>query len=111
MPDPNPDLDLDPVTLPPVVTPVTEQTSVVVNTTEVGTWHRARQVRDLFLKSGEKIAGWVAFIKGRLQEKSTYVFLGAGVAAASALPAPWSYISMSLSVVASMLPDHVIVNK
>lgn len=87
--------------------PVTEDTTVVV--TEVpSVRYYALQLKTHLYNGGKKVTGWISFIKGRLSEKSTYVFLGAGVAAASALPTPWSFISMALSVVAAMVPDHVI---
>lgn len=48
------------------------------------------------------------FIKARLSERSTWLLVGTSVAAASALSAPWSYVSVAVGVVAAMIPDgHV----
>lgn len=97
-------------TQPDTVIPVTETTQVVVQTVEPNVRYYAVMLRTHLYNGSKKVRGWIAFIKGRLSEKSTYVFLGAGIAAASALPAPWSYLSMATSVVAAMVPDHVIMN-
>jgi len=45
------------------------------------------------------------FIKARLSERSTWLLIGTSVAAASALIAPWSYVSMAVGAVAAMIPD------
>lgn len=47
----------------------------------------------------------IAFIKARLSERSTWMLIGAGVTAASALPAPWSYVSVAVGVIAALVPD------
>jgi len=47
----------------------------------------------------------IAFIKARLSERSTWLLLGTSVAAASALIAPWSYVSMAVGAVAALIPD------
>jgi len=47
----------------------------------------------------------IAFIKARLSERSTWLLIGTGVAAASALPAPWSYVSVGVAVIAALVPD------
>ena len=45
------------------------------------------------------------FIKARLSERSTWLLIGTSVAAASALVAPWSYVSVAVGVVAALIPD------
>jgi hypothetical protein len=47
----------------------------------------------------------IAFIKARLSERSTWLLIGTSVAAASALVAPWSYVSMAVGAVAALIPD------
>ena len=47
----------------------------------------------------------LTYLKARLDERSTWIMFGAGVTAASALPSPWSYISMGVAVVAALVPD------
>lgn len=47
----------------------------------------------------------IQFIKSRLNERSTWLLIGTGIAAASALPAPWSYMSMAVGVIAALVPD------
>lgn len=46
-----------------------------------------------------------AYIKARINERSTWLLIGGSVAAASALPAPWSYVSMGVGVIAAFTPD------
>lgn len=45
------------------------------------------------------------YVRDRLNERSTYMLIAAGIAGASALPAPWSYISFAVSLVAAFVPD------
>ena len=47
----------------------------------------------------------IRFLRTRLRERSTWLLIGAGVGAASALPAPWSYVSAALGVIAAIIPD------
>jgi len=47
----------------------------------------------------------LSFIKARLSERSTWLLIGTSVAAASALIAPWSYVSMAVGAIAAMIPD------
>lgn len=88
--------------------PVTADTTVVVKTETPNVRYYALMLKTHLYNGSKKVRGFISFIKGRLSEKSTYVFVGAGVAAASALPAPWSYMSMAVSIIAAMVPDHVI---
>jgi len=45
------------------------------------------------------------FLRVRLNERSTWVSLGAGVTAASVLPPPWSFVLMAIAVIGVVLPD------
>lgn len=47
----------------------------------------------------------IGFIKARLSERSTWLLIGTSVAAASALVAPWSYVSIAVGAVAALIPD------
>lgn len=47
----------------------------------------------------------VSYIKARMGEKSTWIMFGAAIAGASSLPAPWSYFSLVVGVIAGMCPD------
>jgi len=47
----------------------------------------------------------IQFLKARLSERSTWLLIGAGVTTAAYLPAPWSYVSMAVGVVAALIPD------
>ena len=49
-----------------------------------------------------------AYIRRRLNERSTWLLLGAGVAAASELREPWSYVAMVVSVIAALIPDGAV---
>lgn len=48
------------------------------------------------------------YLKDRLNERSTYMLIAAGIAAASALPGPWSYVSFGVSLVAAFVPDGAV---
>lgn len=105
------DIPSVPMAQPDTHIPVTTETTVVVQTDTPSVRYYALMLKTKLYNGSHKVRGWVAFIKGRFSEKSTYVFLGAGIAAASALPPPWSYISMATSVIAAMVPDKVIMNE
>lgn len=45
------------------------------------------------------------YIKSRLRERSTWVAIGAGITAASVLPAPWSYVFLAISIIGVLVPD------
>lgn len=47
----------------------------------------------------------LSFIKARISERSTWLLIGTSVAAASALVAPWSYVSMAVGAIAAFVPD------
>ena len=51
----------------------------------------------------------IGFIKARLSERSTWLLIGAGVTAASALPEPWSYVSMAVGAIAAMINNKWLV--
>lgn len=48
---------------------------------------------------------FLAFVRKRLNERSTWLLIGTGIAAASALPWPWSLASFVTAVIAALLPD------
>ena len=45
------------------------------------------------------------YLKNRLNERSTYMLIAAGIAAASTLSGPWAYVSFAVSLVAAFVPD------
>jgi hypothetical protein len=47
----------------------------------------------------------ISFLRGRFNERSTWLLIGAGVAAASELREPWSVVSVVVAVVAALIPD------
>ena len=47
----------------------------------------------------------INFIRNRFNERSTWLLIGAGVAAASELREPWSVVSVVVAVVAAFIPD------
>jgi hypothetical protein len=50
---------------------------------------------------------FLGYLKARLGEGSTWVSIGASVAAVSALPAPWSYVGLGCGIMAAMVPNRV----
>lgn len=53
-----------------------------------------------------KVLQGLSFLKARAGERSTWLMIGGAVAAASALPAPWSYFSLAVGIIAGMVPDN-----
>ena len=47
----------------------------------------------------------IRFIRARLNERSTWLLIGTGVATAAALSPPWSYVSAIVGVIAALVPD------
>jgi hypothetical protein len=47
----------------------------------------------------------IAHVKQRLNERSTWIAIGGGVAAAATLATPWSYLAFVIGVVAALVPD------
>lgn len=50
----------------------------------------------------------IAYLKARLEERSTWMLIGAGIAAASALPWPWSIASVVVASIAALVPDGTV---
>ena len=50
----------------------------------------------------------IGYLRNRINERSTWLLFGAGVAAASELREPWSYVAVAMSVIAALIPDGVI---
>lgn len=48
----------------------------------------------------------VAFIKGRLNERSTYMFIISSLGTVSACPSPFNYIGGVLLFLAAFVPDN-----
>jgi hypothetical protein len=47
----------------------------------------------------------IAYLRARLDERSTWLLIGAGVTAAAALKWPWSLISFVVAVIGALVPD------
>lgn len=47
----------------------------------------------------------ISYTKARLEERSTWLLIGTGIAAASALPWPWSLASVIVATIAALVPD------
>lgn len=47
----------------------------------------------------------VRYLRSRLDERSTWLLFGAAIAAAAALPWPWSAISCAVGVIGALVPD------
>jgi hypothetical protein len=47
----------------------------------------------------------IAYLKARLDERSTWLLIGTGVTAAAALEWPWSLVSFVVAVIAALVPD------
>ena len=50
------------------------------------------------------------YLKNRLDERSTWMLMSAGIAGAAALSQPWSYVSAAMGVIAALVPDGAMSN-
>lgn len=50
----------------------------------------------------------LSYLKARLNERSTWLLIGSGVAGAAALPAPWSYVAVAVAAIAALVPDGAV---
>jgi hypothetical protein len=47
----------------------------------------------------------INFLRKRLNERSTWLLIGMGIAAASQLREPWSIVSVVVATIAALIPD------
>lgn len=47
----------------------------------------------------------IGYVRARLNERSTWMLISAGVGGAAALASPWSYVAALIGVVAALVPD------
>jgi hypothetical protein len=59
----------------------------------------------------EKIKATVEYVKARLDERSTWIAIGGSIPVAAVLPAPWSFVSIAVGIVAAMIPDGSVSGK
>ena len=52
-----------------------------------------------------RLQALLAYLRDRLDERSTWLLIGAGVTAAAALEWPWSLISFVVAVIGAFVPD------
>jgi hypothetical protein len=50
----------------------------------------------------------IHYIRARLQERSTWLLISAGVVTAAALASPWSYVAAVVGVIAALVPDGAV---
>jgi hypothetical protein len=48
----------------------------------------------------------LTYLKARLGERSTWLLISAGVAAAAALVWPWSVVAAIVAVIGALVPDN-----
>jgi len=46
----------------------------------------------------------LTYLKARLEDKGTWLAIGAGVTAAATLSEPWSYVFVAVSVIGALVP-------
>ena len=51
----------------------------------------------------------LSYLRTRLNERSTVMMIGSGVASSALLPAPFSWISIVILTIAAIVPDGVVV--
>jgi hypothetical protein len=47
----------------------------------------------------------IAYLRRRIDERSTWIMVGAAVTVAAALPWPWSLVSVIVGAIAALVPD------
>jgi hypothetical protein len=47
----------------------------------------------------------IVYIRTRLNERSTWLLIGTGIAGAAALVSPWSYVAAVVGAIAAFVPD------
>jgi hypothetical protein len=50
----------------------------------------------------------VSYIRSRLDERSTWLMIGAGIGTAAVLPWPWSLVSAIIAAIAALVPDGTV---
>ena len=50
----------------------------------------------------------IAYLRARLDERSTWLLIGAAVTAAAALKWPWNVISFAVGVIGALVPDGAV---
>jgi hypothetical protein len=50
----------------------------------------------------------VSYLRSRLDERSTWLMIGAGVTAAAALDWPWSLVSVIVAAIGALVPDSAV---
>lgn len=53
----------------------------------------------------------ITYIRSRLNERSTWLLIGAAVTAGAALAWPWSLVSVIVGVIGAMVPDGTVADK
>ena len=48
---------------------------------------------------------FIQYIKTRLNERSTWIAISAGIAGASALASPFSWLALAVGVIGALVPD------
>jgi hypothetical protein len=54
------------------------------------------------------IRSTLAYLRARLDERSTWLLFGASITAAAALPWPWSAISCAVGMIGALTPDGAV---
>jgi hypothetical protein len=47
----------------------------------------------------------MGYLRRRMNERSTWILIGAAITVASALPWPWSVVSCLVGVIGALVPD------
>lgn len=50
------------------------------------------------------MTSFIAYLRARLCEHSTWVSIGLAIGGASALPAPWSYAAVAVGAIGALTP-------
>ena len=50
----------------------------------------------------------IAYLRKRLNERSTWLLIGAGIAGAAALVWPWSLVAAIVAVIGALVPDGAV---
>lgn len=52
----------------------------------------------------QRVGATLAYLRARLNERSTWVAVGVGITGAAALSPPWSYAFIAVAVIGALVP-------
>lgn len=61
-------------------------------------------IRDALRGAAQRVRASLAYLRARLNERSTWVSVGVGITGAATLQSPWSYAFVAIAVIGAIIP-------